>query len=473
MYRTSVDSRPSAQHDAKWVSGVLLALFVAVGLLFFSLARISRPEPARTAIRTALEAELFPQGMESAAPLVALAGGLDYQPGQPFTPVPGIDVTVREAELPDLDAAAARQRVAAELADAIVGQGLGAASAKVSDPRVTEQLAEAGQGTLQAIVRSYLTRAMLPSGLADGSRLADWPLQVQRNPGEPVQPVVGVFLRFDPEVLSSLSDSEIGLLVIDRLASLLLEQGLGAAQDVVSNSNLLARLTEAGQGEVHDALQAYLATLLVPQDSEIEARLAGVRKAMAAGRADEGAGDVLAGLTSRRDLAGLSAQEANRRVLTDLAGVVYEQGPSGALSLVPDEGLRARLRSAMEGLGAYTRSEHGRFVRFAWLFGLLSLVFLGVLLGLSRGLGRLLSAGLALLAAPLLGLLAFGPLWRGTGVLVPMSGLWPAELSFVSESAARSVLQTHLWVMAVGAGLIALLIVLKLLGLFGPKRRKF
>src|SRR5690606_35582711 len=83
------------------------------------------------------------------------------------------------------------------------------------------------------------------------------------NPGERVQPIVGVFVTFPPRELQGATNREIGTAVVAALADEVMQGGLPQALAVVTNDNLRARLTRAVdtnfRAQAHELFSAVLA----------------------------------------------------------------------------------------------------------------------------------------------------------------------------------------------------------------------
>lgn len=485
----NANRNPAWYRDAKWLSALLLIIVLAATILAISLTQVTRRERALPLLQNALSLTLLPGGLDEAARLAELQSALQLEPGQPFEIISGIEVLAQPEALADLSAAAGRQRVASVLTERLLRVGLAGMLELVNNETLRPQLSEAVTGALQALVQARLELSLLPSGLNDGSRLADWRLQLQRNPGETVQPIVGVFVEVDPDLLQGLSEREIGVLIVERLADIVVGQGLGAAQELVTNSNLAARLTSTVQTELPVMVQSFFAALLMPQQEAIAERLQRLREVQARGTDEKLA--LIEGVevfAEARALEQLSPSEANQRVIAELAQVMYASGLGGMLELVPDPELSARLERSLSPLTLFSAPGHRSLLTWSWLLGAATLILTVLLLFFSSGLFRFLVLGLALLFAALPGTLGFGWLYRwlqtgpnttlpadlaSEGALAHLYDLLAHLGSSIPTELARMLARNHLAVLALGAVLILLYLLINLVRMFRPRRSRF
>jgi hypothetical protein len=455
----------------------LLAPVLATGVLYFSLFQVTS---APRALERLLALTLLPEGIGAEA--LKVRQDIDYAPDRPLQLLPGVSVSVAAGEVPELTAGMAQDRLAEALVQALLAGGAGELQAQVSDPDLSEQLRQALLGPIPLVIRLQLEAAMLPAGLDNGSRLANWPLQAQQRPGEPVQPVVGVFLVVEPEQLEPLSRREIGELIVARLAERFLDQGLDATQEVVGNEDLLALLSTTLQTEVRSSLHELLRALLAGRQQQLGLRLERAQ-AVLVGQAVDEAG--IAGVVSATDLEGLSPQEANAVVLAALAERAYAGGAETLAILLPDAQQAERVRRVEALVDSVTRAAHRRYLRLSWLFGFFSLLLFSALAFFSTRLGRLVNPGIAVALAASVGSLAFSRLSRALpeGELVLPAGV-RAEgtfghlqglVVFIGQSLPADLIavlvRNHLVVLATGIGLIALALLISVLSLVRPRRK--
>ncbi len=478
MYRTE---RQSAwQRDVTWASAVLLALTVMAGVLLFTQAQLASEERGVSVIRSVLELTLQPGG---AAADLGVRSGTAYSPGEPLALLPGVEVYADPTEIPTFTADQAVSRIAGVLADRLVTGGAPALLSAVTDAELGAQLQAAVDGPIDSLVRASLEQTMLPSGLDDGSRLADWPAQAAANPGELVQPVVGVFVYESPNRLARMSDREIGVAVVSQLADMVMSDGIDAARQVITNANLRARLDQGvdqlARAEVHSLLQS----LLLGRRGEIETRLAGAAQVLA-GQAD--AGDALSGLLPASQLAGLSAEEANDAVMDALARRAHQGGGAIAAAQLTRQDQAQRVRGVAPLIDAFSAAARARYTRWTVGAGVLAAVLLVLVVGFSRGLWRLGNVGLAVVFGSALGAWAFDRLRRtvpddaALPVGAQAQGLFAAladGVRFALASVPRAVIEiawrNHVIALLAGASLLLLAVVVWLLRGVRPRRRSY
>ncbi|NLG08538.1 MAG: hypothetical protein GX560_04705 [Deinococcales bacterium] len=478
MYRT--DRQPAWQRDVAWASALLLVLVTLAGTLLFSLARLSTPTRGPEVGAAVLRLTLRPGGEGS---LVAVRTGAGYVPGQPLMLLPGLQVYADPSEVPTFTAADAVSRSAGVLADRLVRGGGGALLEALGDGALRRQFELALEGPVAELVTGALAAEMLPAGLDDGSRLADWRAQAAADPGQPVQPLVGVFVRLPVAQVQSMSDRELGAAVVAELAGAVMEGGLPAAQALVSNANLSGRLERGVDTVARARLHELFSAMLLAQQGEMEARLAEAQAAMAGAGADD---DGLAGLLPAAEVAGLAPEQAEARVLAALAERAYDGGGELAAAQLTRAGQVERVRAVAPLLDAFGARAHGRYLLWTWLGGALALALLAGLVGFSRGLLRLVNPAVALLIGGGLGALAL----QGVGSALPHDAPLPlgaqAQGAFtalvdLAAHAVRSLpafvlelpLRHYLIVGGAGALLVLLALVLWLLRGLRPRRRYY
>ncbi len=478
MYRT--DRQPAWQRDITWASGVLLALTVMVGTLLFTQAQLAAPERGQAVIRGVLELTLQPAG---AGAELGVRSGTTYQSGDPLPLLPGVDVYADATEIPTFTAEQGISRIAGVLAGRLASDGTQAMLATVSDPQFSAQLAAAAEGPIDSLVRAALEAELLPSGLDDGSRLADWPAQAAANPGELVQPVVGVFVYESPNRLRTMSDRQIGVAVVGQLTDLVLEQGRAAAAAVITNSNLAARLdpgVNAATAEVHELLES----LLLGRRGEIQARLDEAAQVLA-GQPEEAA-DSLRGLLPASQLAGLSDEEANAAVMRALAERAYQGGGALAAAQLTRPEQAQKVRGVAPVIDAFSAEARARYTRWTAFAGVLGVLLLVLLVGFSRGLWRVGNVGLAVLFGAALGALLFdrlrrfapdeAPLPAGAQVQGLFAALWDGvrhALAVLPAVLIDLAWRNHMIVLLAGASLLVLALVFSVLRGVRPRRRSF
>ncbi len=481
MYRS--DRNPAWFRDLKWLSAILLVLSLAATTLFFSLSQLTSRGQSQALIRQVLEFTLLPEGSAEAA--VAVRQGVAYQPGEPLVLLPGVSVVADASEIATFSAEEAVSRIAGALADRVIQAGTGSVRELGSNAELTVQLEQAFATTVPLVVRSRMAEAMLPSGLDDGSRLADWPTQAAQKPGELVQPVVGVFVFAEPAELTQMSDREIGERVIELLADIVLSEGLPAAQAVVTNSNLQARLAasvdQQARADLHDLFGALLSGRLETFTSRLD-------QARVLLQEQDAPPEGLLGILSAEQLAGRTPEEANELVLTALAARAFEGGVASLEAVLTEAQQAERVRSVGDLIGGLSKRAHGRYLRYTWLFGIAALVFVASVAGFSSGWGRLVNVGLAMALSAAGGALLFTRLSstlegvseaalpvsiRAEGIFAYLQGL----VTYVGVNMPRSsvdlLVRNHLVVLAVGGGLVLLSLLIRLFGAVRSRGRSY
>ena len=481
MYR---DAQPAWHRDVKWMSGILLVLALGAAVLFFSLAQITDRSRAEPLLQEILDLTLLP-GSEPDH-LVQVRSGLEWSPGEPLQLLPAVDVFADSTELPDFDVAGAVNRIAGVLAERTVTEGTEGALTLVAPSEFASQLRSAFEDTVPRLSEAMIADAMLPAGLADGSRFANWPLQAVQNPGEPVQPVVGVFVFLDPDRLDGLTTRQIAELVVARLSERVLGQGLAATQEAITNGTLALLLEQSVQDDVRAALHDLFSTLLVNHEDEIGARLEQSR-AILEGTQDE-TPQGLAGLLTAEQRAGMTQEEVNRQVLAALAERAYDGGGRSVLGVMTETDQASRIASVVPLLDALSERANNRYTRWTWFTGAAALLFLTVLVAFSRGLARLANPGIAISLAAAGGSLLFTRLAAGLGGLgtvgLPVSvrteGLFAhlfGLLAYLGTNLPRDavplLVRNHLIVLGVGAALLLLALLARLIRLVRPRRRSW
>jgi hypothetical protein len=367
------------------------------------------------------------------------------------------------------------------LADSFVVNGGSATWAQIDDDVFRAYAEELETTTLRPLVNATLQRALLPVGLDNGTRAANWQAQTAQNPGANVQPLVGIAVRVPPADLTGRSARQIGERVIDELALVLVQEGSAATQALVTNVSVADALRNALDGPVRAAVHAALQTSVALRSVEIDARLADAR-AVSAG-ADERS-DPWAGLLVGSDTF-LDGEARRERVQGVLARRAVASGSVGVLELIEDAAVAQRLAASAPVVDAVSRSAHARYRTFAWGSGVVALVSALVLALVTVGPGRLVWPGAALLLVAVPGFL-LALRWRD----VSASGAWPAgpladgavvsfwrTLTLLTGSlapvAADAIASVYAVVVALGGILVTLGLVAFLVLAVRPRRRPY
>lgn len=479
MYRT--ERQPAWQRDLTWSSVLLLMVTVAVGAGLLSMAQLSGPRVGVDAIRSVLELTLSPGTGGTGVGVRTLT---QYRAGEALMLLPGVEVYADPSEIPAFTSEAAVSRVAGVLADKLVKQGRAALLAAVANAELKTQLETALSGPVPALVTAELRRELLPAGLDDGTRLADWPAQAAANPGERVQPIVGVFVTFPPRELQGASNREIGDAVVRALAGRVMDGGLGEATTLVTNENLRTRLDRGVDTRARAELHQLFTAILLGHAGEMAARLAEA-KGVIAGGADDGATS-LGGLLPAASLTGLTPEQADALVLRTLAERAYDGGADLAAAQLTRIDQAERVRAVGPLVDAFGAAAHGRYLGLTYLAGVIALLLAALAWAFSRGLLRLINPGIAVLlgAAPGAYLLYRARLWVNPDAALPVGagaeGVPAALVGLAAYLMARLpsdlvdlALRDHLILLLAGAALIVVALVVWLFRGLRPRRRGF
>ncbi|MEX2542491.1 MAG: hypothetical protein WD314_11810 [Trueperaceae bacterium] len=473
---------PGWRIDAKWFSGVLLVIVLAAVIPLLSFSQLTIRERAMPLLEGVLRLTLLPPGSDGT--MAEVRTGLGFTPGDRLELLPGTEVYAESDELGGLSAEVAATRIADELSTRVLQDGAAATGERLAEAEFAARFGRVVSGPGTSLVRATLVTEMMPAGLDNGSRLANWRLQAQQSPGEPVQPIVGVFVRLPAGEIEPLSSREIGERVVTALADVLVEDGLPAARELVSNRNLLLRLEEAASGPIEVRLRELFETVLLFREEMLSERLELAREAL---QSLESSGSIESlPLLQGEELAGLSPDEANSLVLDRLARSAYRGGSAAVSDVLTEPSQRGRLLQAAPLIDALSARAHRDYLRNTWLLGTLAALLLVALALLSRGWGRLANPGLAIAVAAAGGALLFTKLAQ----LAPASGsaAVPGNLAaqgvfgylvqlaaFVTASlpgdALSLVVRNHLAILIAGVSLVVLSLILALAQRLRPRRR--
>src|SRR5690606_12858120 len=101
----------------------------------------------------------------------------------------------------------------------------------------------------------------------------------------------------------------------------------------------------------------------------------------------------LSGLLPASELAGLSPEQSEERVLEALAERAWRGGGELAAAQLTRPDQVQRVEAAAPVLDSFSSRSHGRYQTWSWLIGLAALLFAVLLVGFSRGLLRLVNPG--------------------------------------------------------------------------------
>lgn len=468
--------------DAKWIIAVLLVVTLAAFIPTFSFSQLSARHRALPILERVLQLTLLPVGGDDLT--AGVRSELGFEPGQPLELLPRTGSYVETDALADLQASEALELMASDLSERVLRDGAPAALTRFEDSDLERQLRLALAGPATELVRATLVTEMLPAGLDNGRRLANWQLQARQNPGQPVQPIVGIFVRVPPDELANMNARQIGERVVTGLADLVLSDGLDAAKQAVTNRNLLARLEGAVLGPIQSRLEQLFAVVLLSTEEVVAERLESARTALQA--ESERAEAPTLGVAGGEELAGLSREEANELVLLRLAERAYSRGGAAALAAVSESEQAGALARVVPLLDALSASAHARYLRLTWLLGIAAVLLLIGLVFLSRGWGRLANPGAALALSAAAGALLFvraAELFgaradvslpvsmRAQGAIGYLLELFGYVAARMPESAGALLVRNHLALLSAGVVLVLLSLVLRLFQALRPRRR--
>lgn len=475
---------PAWQRDVIWVAGGLGVLAALVAAAALGWSRASDAVSGPLVLTEVLRVTLVPDDPTAEVGALMVRSDDAIEPGAPLEVLPGAGVTVDPTELDGFTTEAALGRVAGVWSERLLDDGREALLNDVDESTLTGQIRRTVDGPATDLVEGELAEELLPSGLADGSRMANWPLQAQRAPGEPVQPIVGIFVTVDPDELEGLTPGQIGEVVIRRLAELTVLQGADAARESISNVNLAARY-EQGLAQARSATHTLFEAMLAGRVAEIADRLERARAVEAdPSEADPG----LAGLLDGVDVAGLPPEAANERVLTALAEATWTDGVARTRAALADDPRAERLAAAEPVLSRFTRSAYRRAVRLAWSAGVLAFLALALVAVLAQGAGRLARPGAALLLAAVpgsaLGWLTLRAADRAAdagppagvrieGAFGEAGGLASYLVATLPFDLFRDAFAVHVGLTILGAALVLIAFLAWAVGSFRPRRRSY
>lgn len=455
----STERRPAWQHDVRWLATLLLIVVVALAAAASSVTRLTaavRVEP--------IAFDLVTLAVGPADEVVRLAPtAAGYQAGTPLALVPGAPVFADATEIPSFDVDAAVDRIAGVLAERFVVSGGAATWRTIDDAEWRDVLQGLDGSVLRPLLELALREPLFAAGVADGSRIANWPLQAQQNPGQEVQPLVGVFVTVPPLALQGRSSLEIGELVVAELADVVANDGADAARQLITNPNVAAAFEAALSGPVRDALHGALAAVVRSRASEIEARLADARAVL---EGSTPTSDPWAGLVDPTDLGRLDTAERRERVVRALAERAVLGGSAAVLAALPESGVRERVTRSASVIDLLDRSVHRQARTWAWTLGAVALLLSVIVVLTAEGFGRatwpgfawLLGAGPGLWAAWAWSDMTSFDAWPASpaleGAFVALVDTVRLVLAQLAQSAADTVMWAHLVPAGLGAAFV-------------------
>ncbi len=467
--------RSAWQVDVTWTAAVLAWAAAVVAVVAGAATQATTPALGPMVQATLLEAAFIDMSeapaLEAGAPVVELT--------DPFEVMRGTGVTVPIATLPDLTVEGARAQVAAALVERRMTLG-DAWLEGIDDAALQAELRALDDAVLRPLTESELRRALFPLGLDNGSRAADWATQARQNPGQPVQPIVGVFVRLPVEQVQGAGPLVVGERVVAGLADILLSQGRPAAEAALANVNLSAAMRATLEGPLPQTWRDALDAALRSRDAALAARLDAAREALVEAPASV---DPFAAVTGSADLAGATPEEARARTLELLAARGYAGGTNALAAALSDPVARARVAGAGWAFDAASARAHARYRFWAWGAGVVAVLLLLIAALAATGVARVWVPGLAVL-------LAAAPVWwlareafdrvaassvppdvSAAGALVALRS-WAGWLSAsVGGVVGEAVVRVPLIVSAIGVALVGGALLAAVVGWVRPRRR--
>lgn len=405
----------------------------------------------------------------------------------PFEPLPGAGWWVPLIDLPQLEATAVRARLADTWAAArVAGPDW---LDDVTDPDLRAELDALDAAVLRPLAEAELRRALLPLGLDDGTRAADWRTQAARAPGAAVQPLVGVLVRLPVDQVEGAGPRLVGERVLAGLATAWLDEGRAAAEALLANAALSAAFAAVLDGPVPQAWRPALEAALRDRDPQVAARLTALREALTA---PDPVAAVVAALPTPGELAALPPAEARAAALAALGERAYAaqggRGPTATTTLasaLAEPAARARVERVAWAFDGASRAAQARYRTWTWVFGVVGVLLLVIAAMAATGGARAWVPGLALVAAG-------APLWfvaRAALARVPdLAGGAPADVATlgvlagliawsawcvgrVAEAVGAAVAWVPLGVALAGATLVAGTLVAGLVAWLRPRQR--
>ena len=470
--------RSAWQVDVTWAAALLAWAAIAIATAAGMAARATAPDLGPSLHAALLDAAF----VESAGALALVAEEPVVQLTDPFEPILGSGLAVPLSDLSDLTVDAARARLADALATARLEGSTWLDG--LTDPALAAELRALDDAVLRPLAEAELRRALYPLGIDDGSRAADWATQAQQNPGQPVQPIVGVFVRLPVNQVQGAGPALVGERVVAGLTGFLLDGGRPAAEAALANAQLSQALAAALDGSLPAAWRVALDAALRDRDAVLDERLTALR-AVAADAAPTP--DPRGALPVPADLAGLPPEEARAATLAALGERSYESGPSALGAALADPLARARVDRADWTFEATSADAHGRYRRGSGGCGVVGVLLLAIAALAATGYARAWVPGLAIAAAG-------APLWAFARAVLPTTAAAdaaaPADVAVIGAPAGvaawggwlaerlgavvgEAVAFVPLVVAAAGAGLVVATVLIALIGWLRPRRRRY
>ncbi|MCC7355871.1 MAG: hypothetical protein IT330_19195 [Anaerolineae bacterium] len=139
--------RPYWHVDAKWITGLLLVVMLSLTFLVYNLIQITAEEPAVRTTSMALALVFSRNGLDDPTEIEEFRQRLRASPDGAVAPIPGLAITVREADIANLSPREARLHLFRRLATPLYRDGPQGLADLAEDPE-TKQVLSAGVGPL-------------------------------------------------------------------------------------------------------------------------------------------------------------------------------------------------------------------------------------------------------------------------------------------------------------------------------------
>ena len=120
---TAPRPRPYWHVDAKWISGLLLAVIAGLTLAAYSLVLATAEKPAVDTLSMALAVSLSGHGLDDETEIAVMRQRLEAAPGGQIQPIPGLNLTIRLEDLEGRTPRQARLALFRQLAEPIYRTG--------------------------------------------------------------------------------------------------------------------------------------------------------------------------------------------------------------------------------------------------------------------------------------------------------------------------------------------------------------
>ncbi|HET7010375.1 MAG TPA: hypothetical protein VFI11_06335 [Anaerolineales bacterium] len=162
---TSPRPRPYWHVDAKWITGLLLSLVLALTLLTFALVRVTAERPAVDALTMLLAVSFSQNGLDDETEIAEMRRMLEADADGEIQPMPDLAITVRVADLAERTPREIRLAFFRKMAEPLYG-GEAAINELAADSETREAMARGGVlSVLSSKTHELLQRALTVLGI--------------------------------------------------------------------------------------------------------------------------------------------------------------------------------------------------------------------------------------------------------------------------------------------------------------------